>query len=324
MSRDLAESHQAVGRSWLIRTRPVELLTRRHGDCIQLEARIRRARRELGSARSDGLQQALVEIESDLGTYVGLLAEREAHLGWVGPLRSHAVAVAHRDDIVSLGAAITEFVQRSRGDLAEAERLGDPESAGMLAEMARVAETWLWDLADDRKRVELGTITLAAVAPNDELQTSLTFNPTYLTLGIPLSDDPFVRLRSACSPVRGASAPATTGTQGTRRRARRRPLPLWRHYMTTRTAPARRSAQPASSRGLGLTPRREPPVPDQERSAGGRPHGGGRAAQPATRRLHRSADAVQAGPLEREGARTSSRCTSCSTRSTRMWRSTST
>jgi hypothetical protein len=147
MSPDLAEGHQVGGRGWLIRTRPVELLTRRHGDCIELEARIRRARRELGSGRS-GLQQALVEIEADLGTYAGLLAEREAHLGWRGPLPLPLRrGDGSSDEGVSLGVAITEFVHRLRGDVAEAERLGDPESAGLLAEIARVAETWLWDLA---------------------------------------------------------------------------------------------------------------------------------------------------------------------------------
>jgi catalase len=63
---------------------------------------------------------------------------------------------------------------------------GDPTSDGSI----------VWP--NDRKRVELGTITLAAVAPdNDELQKSLTFNPIYLTDGIQLSDDPFVALRSA-------------------------------------------------------------------------------------------------------------------------------
>jgi len=51
---------------------------------------------------------------------------------------------------------------------------------------------------DDRNRVELGTISLTTVAPNnDELQRSLTFNPIYLTAGIGLSDDPLVPLRSA-------------------------------------------------------------------------------------------------------------------------------
>lgn len=51
---------------------------------------------------------------------------------------------------------------------------------------------------DDRKRVELGTIRLTTVAPNNaELERSLTFNPIYLTSGIELSDDPLVALRSA-------------------------------------------------------------------------------------------------------------------------------
>jgi catalase len=63
---------------------------------------------------------------------------------------------------------------------------GDPTNDGSI----------VWP--NDRKRVELGTITLAAVAPdNDEVQKSLTFNPIYLTDGIQLSDDPFVPLRSA-------------------------------------------------------------------------------------------------------------------------------
>jgi catalase len=51
---------------------------------------------------------------------------------------------------------------------------------------------------DDRKRVLLGTIRLTKVEANQaELQRSLTFNPTFLTRGIELSDDPLVQLRSA-------------------------------------------------------------------------------------------------------------------------------
>ena len=63
---------------------------------------------------------------------------------------------------------------------------GDPTNDGSI----------VWP--DERKRVELGTISLAAVAPDNEaLQRKLTFNPIYLTDGIQLSDDPFVPLRSA-------------------------------------------------------------------------------------------------------------------------------
>jgi catalase len=50
----------------------------------------------------------------------------------------------------------------------------------------------------DRKRVPLGTMRLTKVEPNqEELQRSLTFNPTFLVSGIELSDDPMVPLRSA-------------------------------------------------------------------------------------------------------------------------------
>lgn len=50
----------------------------------------------------------------------------------------------------------------------------------------------------DRKTVELGTIALTTVAPDNEaLQRSLTFNPIFLTSGIELSDDQMVPLRSA-------------------------------------------------------------------------------------------------------------------------------
>ena len=131
MSRDVAEGHQVGVRPLSVWAQTVELLTRRHGDCIQLEARIRRARRELGSARSDGLQRALREIEADLG------------------------GGGSSDDGIPLGAAITEFVRRSRGDVPEAERLGDLESAGVLAEIARVAETWLWCLSTEPDNVRM-------------------------------------------------------------------------------------------------------------------------------------------------------------------------
>ena len=50
----------------------------------------------------------------------------------------------------------------------------------------------------DRKIVELGTLSLTTVAPdNATLQVNSAFNPIFLTEGIELSDDPLVPLRSA-------------------------------------------------------------------------------------------------------------------------------
>ena len=104
--------------------------------------------------------------------------------------------LAHLDSVAASKVApnyLFEDIRRriTRGPVAyrlfvQLANAGDPTNDGSI----------VWP--NDRKRVELGTITLAAVAPNnEELQKSLTFNPIYLTDGIQLSDDPFVALRSA-------------------------------------------------------------------------------------------------------------------------------
>ena len=50
---------------------------------------------------------------------------------------------------------------------------------------------------DDRKTIDLGTITITTIDPNsDATQKALAFDPTRLTDGIELSDDPLPALRS--------------------------------------------------------------------------------------------------------------------------------
>lgn len=69
---------------------------------------------------------------------------------------------------------------------AQLANTGDPTNDG--------SKVW----PDDRKRVELGTIVINKVAPNNEaLQKTLAFNPLIVTGGIALSDDPLPSIRSA-------------------------------------------------------------------------------------------------------------------------------
>ena len=50
---------------------------------------------------------------------------------------------------------------------------------------------------DDRRTIDLGTITITTVDPDsDAAQKALAFDPTRLTDGIELSDDPLPALRS--------------------------------------------------------------------------------------------------------------------------------
>jgi catalase len=78
---------------------------------------------------------------------------------------------------------------------------GDPTADGSV----------VWP--DDRRRVVLGTLTLKAIAPDNEaLQRSLAFNPIFLTDGITLSDDPFPSLRSAVYALSVAHRGVATNT----------------------------------------------------------------------------------------------------------------
>jgi catalase len=115
------------------------------------------------------------------------------------PVRYQIVPVAGEATLDSAAAAkaggnflATELRQRlARGPaqfrlFAQLANPGDPTNDGSVP----------WP--DDRKRVLLGTIRLTRVEPNqEELQRSLAYNPTFLTKGIELSDDPLVSLRSA-------------------------------------------------------------------------------------------------------------------------------
>jgi catalase len=63
---------------------------------------------------------------------------------------------------------------------------GDPTNDGSM----------VWP--DNRKKVEMGELSITALAPdNQTAQRDLRFNPILITSGIELSDDPLVPLRSA-------------------------------------------------------------------------------------------------------------------------------
>jgi DNA-binding ferritin-like protein len=161
LSRLPSKNHVAVG-----------LLTRRLADCVELQMLIRQAKWNLKPS-SIGLSRGLNEIETDLGDYAALLGERAVQLGWVA---DHAVKLvvmpstaAETQPALAPGAehggslvdAMAAVARRMRDGIAETDRLEDAESAGMLAEVSRVADTWLWCL-DEAQQAEVAGRTLQA------------------------------------------------------------------------------------------------------------------------------------------------------------------
>jgi DNA-binding ferritin-like protein len=143
----------------------VGLLTQRLADCIELQMLIRQAKWNLKRS-SVRLDRGLNEIETDVVGYAALLGERAVQLGWVA---GHAVklivmpsTVAGKQPALSEGTergaslldAMAAVARRMRDGIAEADRLQDGESAGVLAEVSRVADTWLWCL-EEAQQVEV-------------------------------------------------------------------------------------------------------------------------------------------------------------------------
>jgi hypothetical protein len=133
------------------------LLTERLSDCADLQWLMRHARLSLNGGSSRRFREGLNEIETDLGDYIGLLEARALQLDWrlrfIGAepepepepeLEPESVSQPGAEAGTSLPDAIAAFTGRVRGTVEEMDRLGDVESTGILAEVARVADTWLW------------------------------------------------------------------------------------------------------------------------------------------------------------------------------------
>jgi hypothetical protein len=122
------------------------VLGRRLTDCLELRTLIRRLKEDLRGSPAIGLRQELKEIEADIVEYTDLLAGRIAQLGPAGDEAIGLVGMHSGDHGASLSAAIAGLVRTMRGGSEELGSLGDAESAGLLAEVSRVAGTWLWRL----------------------------------------------------------------------------------------------------------------------------------------------------------------------------------
>jgi hypothetical protein len=69
--------------------------------------------------------------------------------------------------------------------------------SGLAALLLFAAAALATAYAHDRKTIDLGTVTITTVdADSDAAQKALAFDPTRLTDGIELSDDPLPALRS--------------------------------------------------------------------------------------------------------------------------------
>jgi catalase len=101
----------------------------------------------------------------------------------------------HLDDAAAKAKAPNFLLEEIKSRLAEG-----PAKFRLVLQLASPGDrtddsTVVW--ADDHKTVELGIITLTSIDPDSaKSEKTLAFDPTRLTDGIELSDDPIPALRS--------------------------------------------------------------------------------------------------------------------------------
>lgn len=140
------------------RQRALGLIGRSLADCLAFRMLIRQVKWNLNGWSAFGLRRELKEIEADLRDYAALLVGRVVQLGRTaeeavelganrsGALERPPARSAGAQHEVCLPEVIAEFAEHMRDRIDELDRLEDAESAGLLAEAARVADTWLWRL----------------------------------------------------------------------------------------------------------------------------------------------------------------------------------
>jgi starvation-inducible DNA-binding protein len=138
------------------RVRAVELLNARLADCIDLQTQVKHAHWNVKGQNFIALHKLFDEINDAVEEYVDEIAERAVQLGGVaqGTARSvakrstlsenRAAAADGREHVEALSSALATFGKSARKAIAEADDLGDIDTADIFTEVSRGIDKWLW------------------------------------------------------------------------------------------------------------------------------------------------------------------------------------
>jgi starvation-inducible DNA-binding protein len=138
------------------RSRLVRLLNGRLADCIDLQTQCKQAHWNVKGPSFIGLHKLFDDINTNVGEYVDLLAERVVQLGGVAEgtvrcaaerstLSEYPMSIASGEDHVeALSNALASFGAACRNDIDQVDELGDADTADILTEISRGIDKWLW------------------------------------------------------------------------------------------------------------------------------------------------------------------------------------
>ena len=138
------------------RIKAIELLNARLADCKDLQTQVKQAHWNVKGPNFISLHLLFDKINDAVEDYVDEIAERAVQLGGVAEGTARMVAkrsslaeypasaVDGRSHVEALSSALAAFGKSARKAIAEADDLGDLDTADLFTEVSRGIDKWLW------------------------------------------------------------------------------------------------------------------------------------------------------------------------------------
>ncbi len=139
-----------------IRSNDLGLLDCRLADCLDLQTQIKQNPCRVKGPYFSGLQRLFDDIHEDVVHNLDNIEESAAHLRGTFEQTTRAVAAkcslleqqvtvgSGRDQVTSLADSLETFRRSVRQAIGQANEVGDAVTAGILAQVSRGIDRWLW------------------------------------------------------------------------------------------------------------------------------------------------------------------------------------
>jgi len=139
-----------------IRSDDLGLLDSRLADCLDLQAQIKQSPCLAKGPYCGGLHRLFDEINEEVGHNLDTIAEHARYLGGALEETTRALAAkssllenpvtlgSGRDQVTSLAESLALFRRSVRQAIGQANEVGDAVTAGVLAQVSRGIDRWLW------------------------------------------------------------------------------------------------------------------------------------------------------------------------------------
>jgi starvation-inducible DNA-binding protein len=145
-----------------VRHSSITLLNARLADAIDLMMQAKHAHWNVRGPHFFSLHELFDKVYEDVAGYVDVIAERAGQLGGAvqGTIRANArqsTPLALGDGshhVEAVAAALASFGEQARAAIAEADRLGDADTADIFTEVSRGIDKLLWFVESHAERLE--------------------------------------------------------------------------------------------------------------------------------------------------------------------------